>query len=109
MVKSFQSQQQIHRSSHRRCSIKTGVLKNFAKFTRQHLCQSLTVFLKKVFCKFIKKETLTHVFSCEFCEIFQNTFFTENIWTTASELTRTKSKERYFIVFIVQFEQVFAH
>ena len=32
---------------------------------------------------FIKKEALAHVFSCEFCEIFQNTFFTEHLWTTA--------------------------
>ena len=28
-------------------------------------------------CNFIKKETATQVFSCEFCEIFKNTFFTE--------------------------------
>ena len=34
---------------------------------------------------FIKKETLAQVFSCEFCEIFKNTFFTEHLWTTASE------------------------
>ena len=26
-------------------------------------------------CNFLKKETLTQVFSCEFCEIFKNTFF----------------------------------
>ena len=29
------------RSSHRRCSTKKGVLKNFAKFTGKRLCQSL--------------------------------------------------------------------
>ena len=29
------------RSSHRRCSVGKGVLKNFAKFTGKHLCQSL--------------------------------------------------------------------
>ena len=34
------------RSSHRRCSMKKGVLGNFAKFTGKHLCQSL--FLKKI-------------------------------------------------------------
>ena len=34
------------RSSHRRCSIKKDVLKNFAKFTRKHLRQSL--FFNKV-------------------------------------------------------------
>ena len=35
-------------------------------------------------CNFIKKETLVQVFSCEFCEIFKDTFFTEYFWTTAS-------------------------
>ena len=34
------------RSSHRRCSVKKGVLGNFAKFTGEHLCQSL--FFNKV-------------------------------------------------------------
>ena len=37
---------QNFRSSHQKCSIKKGVLKNFAKFTGKHLCQSL--FLNKV-------------------------------------------------------------
>ena len=36
----------IYRSSHRRCSVKKGVFKNFAKFTGKHLCQSL--FFNKV-------------------------------------------------------------
>ena len=44
------------RSSQQRCSMKKDVLRNFAKFTGKHLCQSL----------FIKKETLAQVFSCEF-------------------------------------------
>ena len=48
--------------------MKKGVLKYFAKFTGKHLCQSL--FFNKV----IKKEILAHVFSCEFCDIFKNTF-----------------------------------
>ena len=29
------------RSSHRRCSLRKGVLRNFTKFTGKHLCQSL--------------------------------------------------------------------
>ena len=33
-------------------------------------------------CNFIKKEALAQVFSCEFCEIFKNTFFTEKLRTT---------------------------
>ena len=35
-------------------------------------------------CNLIKKEALAQVLSCEFCEIFKNTFFTEHLWTTAS-------------------------
>ena len=34
----------------------------------------------------LKKETLVQVFSCEFCEIFKNTFFIAQLWTTASEM-----------------------
>ena len=56
----------------KKCSIRKGVLRNFAKFTEKHLCQSLT------------KETLAQVFSCEFYEISKNTFFTEILWATAS-------------------------
>ena len=43
------------------------VLKNFAKFTGEHLCQSL--FFNKdagAACYFIKKQTVTKVFSCKF-------------------------------------------
>ena len=45
-------------------------------------------FIKKVFlkylyqtqaCNFIKKKNLAQVFSCEFCEISKNTFFTEHL------------------------------
>ena len=32
-----------------------------------------------------KKETLAQVFCCEFCQISKNTFFTEQLWTTAFE------------------------
>ena len=39
-------------------------------------------------CNFIKKETLEQVFSCEFCEIPRNIFFTEHLWTFASAYTR---------------------
>ena len=38
-------------------------------------------------CNFIKKETLAaQVFSCEFCEISENTFFAEHFWATASKI-----------------------
>ena len=71
----------VDRSSHRRCSVKKGVLRNLAKFTGKHLCQRL--FFNKVaglrpkVCNFIKKESLAKVLSCEFCEISKETFFTD--------------------------------
>ena len=55
---------------------KKGVLRNFIKFTRKHLCQSL--FFDKVaglrHATLIIKETLAQVFSSEFYEISKNTF-----------------------------------
>ena len=35
-------------------------------------------------CNFLKIETLAQVFSCEFCVISKNTFFTEHLRATAS-------------------------
>ena len=54
---------------------KKGVLKKSIKFTGKHLYQSL--FFNKVagLRHFIKKETPTQMFFCEFCEIFKSTFF----------------------------------
>ena len=82
-----------NRSSHQRCSVKKGVLRNFAKFTGKHLCQSL--FFNEVpggACNFIKKEALAQVFSCEFCEISKNAFLTEHVWATASWKIKLENK-----------------
>ena len=72
--------QTFTRSSRPEVCCKKGVIRNFVKFTGKHLCQSLS-FLTKLqaqTCNFIKKETLAQLFSCEFCEISTNTFFTEH-------------------------------
>ena len=58
------------------------VLQKFAKFTGKHLFHSFQV--SGQICNFIKKETLAKVFSCEFFEIFKNTFLTEQLRATAS-------------------------
>ena len=70
----------------KRCSCK------FHKIRRKHLRYSL--FFNIV----VEKETLVQVLSCEFCEIFKNTLFTENLWMTAS-------LERYFSVNFVKFSR----
>ena len=40
-------------------------------------------------CNFIKKEALAHVFFCEICNIFKNTFFIKHLRTTASDTKQT--------------------
>ena len=72
------------RNSYQRCSLRKGVLRNFAKFTEKRLCQS-RFFIKLLHAEaynFIEKETLVQVFSCEFCEISKNAFFTEHLCAT---------------------------
>ena len=48
---------------------KKGVLTNLAKFTRKHLCWTLC-FNKQFHSKLYWKDTLTRIFSCEFCLVF---------------------------------------
>ena len=40
-------QKGLAKSSHQKCSVKKDVLRNFAKFTGKHLCQSPATLLKK--------------------------------------------------------------
>ena len=88
------------KSSHRRCSCyKKGVLKNFAKLTWNNPCWSL--FFNKVAglhkmvkhrpetCNIIKKDPQAQAFSCEFCEVSKNTFFTEHILPTTFDPGRS--------------------
>ena len=39
-------------------------------------------------CNFIKRETLAQVFSCEFCEIYKNTFYYRTHLVAASGILR---------------------
>ena len=75
-----------YRSSRPELFCKKVVLRNFAKFTGKHLCQSL--FFNKVSglrpATLLKKETLTQVFFCEFIEISKNTFFHRTLLMAAS-------------------------
>ena len=60
---------------------------HFAPFFTEHLYTTASdLQIKKKVCNFIKKETLIQVFSCGFCKIFNNTFVTEHIWKTASDM-----------------------
>ena len=78
----------LYRSTPPEVVSKKGVLRNFSKFEGKHLCQGL--FLSKV--GDLLKESLAQVFSCEFCEISKNIFFTENLRTTTSALITNENK-----------------
>ena len=44
----------------------------------------------------LKKEILAQVFSCKFCEISKNTFFTEHPWATGY----VRRKIKFFLILI---------
>ena len=67
----------VQRSSRPGVFCAKGVLKDFAKFTGKHLCQSLN---------FIKNKALAMVFSCGFCEMLKHTFFYRTPPVAASEV-----------------------
>ena len=132
LLKHQQIYLKIPRSFHQRCSMKKGVLRNFTKFAEKHLCLSLlfnkfagpATLLKKdlrprtckMACKikpkafnFVKKETLAQVFSCEFCEISKNNFFTEHFWTTASEyLQQVRCRFSAWNFPVISFSKIFS-
>ena len=67
------------RSSHRRCSLRKSVLRNFAKFTGKHLCQSF--FFNKVpglrSAALLKKKLWHNCFQVNFTK-FLRTLFSQN-------------------------------
>ena len=57
------------------------------------------VLCKKVFLEISQnsqESNCAQVFSCEVCEIFKNTFFTERIWTSASNVHDVWYPKIYF-------------
>ena len=57
-----------------------------SQYSQENTCARVSFLLKLQAsdCKFTKKETLAQVFSCEFCKISKNTFFTEHLRAAAS-------------------------
>ena len=71
-------------------SIKTSLLKTFAKFIGKHVSINKT----------IKKQIQTQLFSCEFCEIFKNIFFTEHLRVIAFATEIFKPNKTLVMIFI---------
>ena len=64
------------RSSHRRCFIIKGVLRNFAKFTWKHLCQCLYIneVVDLMPATLLKKKLLHRCFSVNFLKFLETPF-----------------------------------
>ena len=92
------------RSSRPKVFCKKGVLRNFEKFTRKHLCQSL-LFNKVAGLRpttLLKKETLARCFPGDFCEIFlRATFLKEHLRSLL--LTYQKLYYKWFFNFYGNF------
>ena len=75
------------RGSHQRCSVRKYVLRDVAKFTGKHLCQSL----------FFDKDAVE---ACEFCEISKTTFFIEHLQETAFVILFFNKFQYLFLAFL---------
>ena len=71
-----------YRSSHRMCSVRKGVLRNFPKITGKHLCQSL--FFNKVAglrpAPLLKKRLWHRCFPVNFEKFLRTPFYIEHLW-----------------------------
>ena len=78
------------RSSHWSFSAKKKVFLKVSQNSQEKTCArvSFLITLQSSTCNFIKKETMAQVLSCEFCEIFENTYFIEHLRTTTCEMSR---------------------
>ena len=77
-----------YRSNHRRCCVRKGVVRNFAKFSGKFLCQIIFLIKLQVSglrpATLLKKRLWHRCFPVNFVKNFINTFFTEHILATAS-------------------------
>ena len=69
------------------------------QISQENTCARVSILMA---CNFIEIETLAQVFSCEFCEISKDTFFTEYVWATAS----MKHTQDGYILFALFYFQV---
>ena len=73
---------------------KKGILRNFAKFTGKHLCQRL-LFNKvaSLGLQLYQKKSLWHrCLPVNFVKFLRTYFFTEHLWATASDSTKSINK-----------------
>ena len=62
-----------------------GVFLNISQNSRKNTCDRVSFLVMPQACNFIKKETLTQVFSCEFSKVFKNNIFYKTPPVAASD------------------------
>ena len=95
--------EKMYKSSHQRCSVKKGVLRNFSKSTGKHLCQSL--FFSKVagaLATLLKKRLWHRCFPVNFAK-FLRTPFSQN---TAGRLLLNVARPCYACCICLGFDSL---
>ena len=101
------------RSSHRKCSIKISVLKNFAKFTGKHSCKSTKffstpfsqntsrrrlLFIDKFFCTWFLLAFQNLISSCHFTNYFLSKLFSSShFWTVLCIVFLGRPLSNYYV------------
>ena len=97
---------QTDKSSHRMCSMKKPVRKNFAIFTGTTCVEvsfgdEVEIKLQAVRCVTLLKRDSTQMFSCEYYKISNNSCFEEHLRTAASENDKKDVLEKPQITMII--------
>ena len=89
----------IYQSHFRRSRPEVFCKKMFLEIShnsQENTCSRVSFLLKLQVLAFIKKETLAHVLSCEFCKISKITLFTEQLrWLPVSLLLLCQKRLKY--------------
>ena len=76
---------------------KIDLLKNSANFTGKHLCWSLFLIKFQAF----RSVTPAQVFSCDICEIFKNTIFTEHLQWLLLNIRHPSQLKQYNEILVI--------
>ena len=79
----------------RRCSVKKVFLEISQNLEENTFARG-SFLIKLEACNFIKKETLTQVFSCEFCKTFKNTNFFHGTPTLAGSVSSRQKIQKHY-------------
>ena len=91
----------ILRSSHRRCSVRKGILRKFARLTQENTCARVSILIKfqAETRNFLKKETLVQVLSCDFAKFLRTHFWQDTSRRLLLDTVKFRSQQWKWKVF----------